>query len=543
MHKKIPITSPSFSSSPLHAELINSYTRSRALRPGKSLHAHLIINGQARSAHLISKLIAFYAGCKLLGVARKVFEEIPKSSIRGWVAYIGSCARNSYYTEAMGAFDEMQKEGFKHDRIVVPSVLKACGHLRDRKTGEKLHAIVLKCEFETDAFVACALIDMYSKCGMLERAKKVFDVMPEIDLVSLSTMVSGYVHNGSVKEAWDLVEKMKLLGVEPDIVTWNSLISGFSQANDQMMVSKIFEIMEADGVKTDVVSFTSVISGLVQNLQMGKAYSAFQQLVKARLVPTASTISTLLPASSSTANLRSGKEIHGHSIVLGLNDDIYVKSSLIDMYAKCGSIPEAMSIFGEMTERSTVAWNSMIFGYANHGYCNEAITLFNQMMMEDRNKIDHLSFTAVLTACAHSGMVRLGESLFHIMWEKYGIMPRVEHYACMVDLLGRAGMVGEAYGVIKRMPIWPDSFVWGALLGACKQHGCVDLAEMAAQKLAELEPGSSGSGLVLLSMYSDSSRWGDVIRMKEMMKKKKRKVRSFASRSWIEVVDNDKNYP
>ncbi|KAI3450359.1 hypothetical protein Pfo_007024 [Paulownia fortunei] len=533
MHQKIPITHRSFYSSSFYEELIDVYTKSRALKSGRALHAHLIVNGLTSSAQFAYKLVAFYTRCKQLAVARKLFDKFPKSSIRSWVAVIGSYARNGYYQEAMGVFEEMQKEGFKHDRIVLPSVLKACGQLADRKMGQKIHAVVLKNEFESDAFVMCALIDMYSKCGMVEKAKRVFDVMAEIDLVALNTMVSGYVQNGFVKEALGFVEEMKLLGVKPDIVTWNSLISGFSQANDEVMVSEIFKIMATDGIKPDVVSWTSVISGLVQNFRSTKAYSAFRQMLQAGLSPTASTISGLLPASASIADLRRGKEIHGYSVVMGLEEDVYVRSALIDMYAKCGLISEAMSLFQGMSERNTVTWNSMIFGYANHGCCHEAIELFNQMLREEERKLDHLTFIAALAACTHAGMVDLGENLFQLMQEKYDIVPRLEHYACMVDLLGRAGKVVEAYGLIQRMPVEPDLFVWGALLGACRQHDSVDLAEIAAKQLAKLEPKSSGSSVLLLNLYADSSRWGNAIKVKKMMKK--RKLRSFPSRSWIKV--------
>ncbi|KAG8387893.1 hypothetical protein BUALT_Bualt02G0068800 [Buddleja alternifolia] len=522
------------SSSTNYIKLIDIYNKCQALKSGRELHAHLIINGLARSAQFAPKLVAFYGRCKQLVFARKVFDEIPKSNIRGWVALIGSYSRNGYYQEAVRVFEEMQKEGFKYDRIVLPSVLKACGHLSDRRMGERIHAVVLKNEFESDAFVACALIDMYSKCGMVEKAKRVFDVMVEQDLVALNAMVSGYVRNGFVKEALSLVNEMRLLGTKPDIVTWNTLMSGFSQANDEVIVSDIFKIMEIDGIKPDVVSWTSVISGLVQNFQSKKAFNAFRQMLQAGLTPTAFTIGSLLPASASIADLRHGKEIHGYSMVMGFENDVYVRSAFIDMYAKCGLISEALSLFQEMFGKTTVTWNSMIFGCANHGYCQKAIELFNQMLREEETKLDHLTFTAVLTACSHGGMVDLGKSLFELMQDKYEILPRVEHYACMVDLLGRAGKVDEAYGFIQRMPIEADLFVWGALLGACKQHNCIDIAEIAAEELAKLEPKSSGSSALLFNLYADSSRWGKAVKMKEMMKK--RKLRSFPSCSWIEVL-------
>ncbi|KAL6195524.1 hypothetical protein ACLB2K_031143 [Fragaria x ananassa] len=185
--------------------------------------------------------------------------------------------------------------------------------------------------------------------------------------------------------------------------------------------------------------------------------------------------SSLLPACAGVTNLRCGKEVHAYALVIGVETDVYVRSALVDMYAKCGFIYEAKTLFCRMSERNTVTWNSMIFGYANHGYCTEAIELFNKMKTEGSMKLDYLTFVAVLTACCHAGMIELGKSLFRLMQEEHGIMPRLEHYACMVDLLGRAGNLTEAYDMIKAMPMEPDLFVWGALLGASRNYGILNL--------------------------------------------------------------------
>ncbi|XP_073062135.1 pentatricopeptide repeat-containing protein At5g59600 [Primulina eburnea] len=514
--------------------LIKIYTKNRALKPGKSLHAHLIINGSFRSSNIASKLIPFYTRCKQLATAGKVFDRIPRSVVHGWVALIGSYSRDGYYQEAMHVFAEMLREGFKCDRIVLPSVLKACGHLCDNRTGEKLHCVVLKSEFEVDAFVTCALIDMYSKCGVVEWARSVFHGMVEKDLVAVNAMVSGYVQNGFPEKALCLIDEMKLLRIIPDIVTWNTLISGFSQANDNIMVHKIFQIMDANGIKPDVVTWTAVISSLVQNFRNEEAFATFRQMLEAGILPTPATISGLLPAAATMANLGHGKAIHGHSVVMGYEGNLFVRSALVDMYAKSGSISEARSLFLKMSERNSVSWNSMIFGYANHGYCNEAIELFKKMLRVAEKELDHLTFTAVLMACAHCGMVDLGESLFQLMQEKYRIMPRLEHYACMVDLLGKAGMISEAYGFIRTMPIEPDLFVWGAFLGACRQHGWVDMAEIAVKQLAKLEPKSAGSSVLLFSLYMDSNKLENALMVKKVMKK--RKLRNFPSCSWIEAM-------
>ncbi|KAI5665977.1 hypothetical protein M9H77_15830 [Catharanthus roseus] len=533
--QKIPSLYLSFHSlSDPYTQLIEAYSRDRALRSGQALHARLIINGLSKRSHFASKLIAFYVECKQLPNAHKLFDKIPTSNIRRWVVLIGSCARHGFYQEAMDAFFQLQRKPVKPNKFMVPSVLKACGHLSARRTGEEIHTVALKFAFESDAFVTSALIDMYSKCGEIERARRVFDGMAHKDLVALNAMVLGYVQHGHVKEALSLVPEMILSGIKPNVVTWNTLIAGFSQENDEIMVRETFRLMGENGIEPDVISWTSVLTGLVQNFRNKKAFDTFKQMLEAGFFPTTATISGLLPACASVADLRHGKEIHGYAVVMGMEKDVFVRSALIDMYAKCGCLNQAWALFCNMPDRNTVTWNAMIFGYANNGHGNEAIALFNQMVEEDERKLNHLTFTAVLTACSHAGMVDLGESLFQLMQKRYGIEPRLEHYACMVDLLGRAGKLMEAYDFVQRMPIEPDLFVWGSLLGACRQHGRVDLAEIAASKVAKLEPESPGCSLLLSNLYSDSNSWGKAVRQKKMMVKMG--LNKLPGCSWIESV-------
>lgn len=507
--------------------------RDRALPSGKKLHAHLIITGLAHLTHFAAKLIALYTECGEPSQARKLFNKIPTTNIRRWIVLSGAYARCGFYEEALGLFHEMQGQGLRPNEIVIPSILKACGRIPDRETGEKIHGVVLKCSFETSDFVSSALIDMYAKCRRVEEARQVYDEMVEKDLVALNAMVSGYARHGFPKEALDLVENMRASGIKPNVVTWNTLIAGFSQKGDEIMVCELFSLMQSNGVKPDVVSWTSVISGFVQNFRNEEAFATFRKLIDLRFYPTSATISSILPACATAANVRRGKEIHGYALVIGVEDDIFVRSALVDMYAKCGFIGEARNLFYRMSKRNTVTWNSMIFGFANHGFCNEAIELFKQMEKEEGEKLDHLTFTAVLTACSHAGLVELGETLFYLMQEKYGILPRLEHYACVVDLLGRAGKLAEAYDMIKRMPIEPDLFVWGALLGACRTYRNVDLAKIAAKHLSELEPENAGNNLLLSSLYADAGSWGYVAKLKNMMKKWKTKI--FPGCSWVEA--------
>ncbi|GAA0153884.1 hypothetical protein LIER_12015 [Lithospermum erythrorhizon] len=518
--------------SDLYTKLIETYTNNRALWQGRLLHAHLIINGLSRKSHFACKLILFYFNCKEFHIARKVFDEMPSSNARRWIVLAGAYARVGHHQEVMNIVSEMQKEGVKMDKYVVPSVLKACGHMGDIRTGEMLHGVGLKYEFSGDAFVTSALIDMYSRCGELRKAKRVFGGMVVKDVVALNALVAGCVQEGGVDEAMNLVEEMKVKGVQPNLTTWNTLIAGFSQAENESAVDGILSTMHDNGDQPDVVSWTSVISGHVQNFRNKEAFKVFKKMLDLRLCPSTFTISCLLPACANVGDLSRGKEIHGYAVVKGIDSEVFVRSALIDMYAKCGLICQAEALFSQMSDRNTPTWNSMIFGYANHGYGKEAIELFHQMLKEAEGNLDHLTFTAALTACSHGGMVQLGHDIFNMM-PRYRIQLRQEHYACMVDLLGRAGKLAEAYDMIQTMQIKPDQFVWGALIGACKQHGNVDLAEIAAKELAKLEPVSAGSSLLMSNLYADCSRWGNVAKVRKLMKKKK--LKKLPGSSWIEV--------
>lgn len=360
--KGIIINHRSFqSSSDDYMKIIEIYARDRALQPGRALHAHLIITGLSRLTHFASKLVDFYTRCRHLSDARILFDKIPEPNIRRWIVLIGAYARHGFHQEAMGVFCEMQREGLRPNKFVLPSILKASGHLSDRHTREKIHTAILKNEFECDAFVVSALIDMYSKCGEIEKAKRVFDGFAEKDLVAINAMVSGYVQHGYVKEALVLVEEMQLMGVKPNVVTWNTLIAGFSQAGDESMVTKLFQLMQDSGVEPDVVSWTSVISGFVQNFRNNDAFDTFKKMLGLGMNPSSATISSLLPACATLADLKQGKEIHSYAVVIGVEEDIYVRSALIDMYSKCGYIYEAKTLFMQMSERNIVTWNSMIF--------------------------------------------------------------------------------------------------------------------------------------------------------------------------------------
>lgn len=347
-------------------------------------------------------------------------------------------------------------------------------------------------------------------------------------------MISGYACCGLLEEGTSLFQIMRSSGPKPDLLTWNSLISGFSQSGYEQKALKLLDSMGATGIEADVFSWTCLISGSVRNFNYGRAFLLFRQMVGvARIRPNAATISSLLPASANVMNLRRGREIHGFSIVSGIEDDLFVSTSLVDMYGKCGVISDAEKIFDHMTRKNTISWNSMVFAYANHGCCKKAIQLFNQMEIHGATP-DHLTFTALLAACSHTGMVQLGNHFFRSMQEGHGITPLLQHYACMVDLLGRAGKVFEAYDLIGGMPMEPDFFVWGALLGACRLHINVKLSKIAARHLNELEPKSAASCLLLSGVLMNAGMLVDAGNVKHLLRK--RKLARYVGCSWTQAA-------
>lgn len=420
----------------------------------------------------------------------------------------------------------------------VPTALRACARLGDAASGRIIHALVLtRPALASDAVPATALLDMYAKCGLVASARRVFDEMASRsrdDLVAWNALIAGYARHGLPERALALAVKMRGQGLRSDMVTWNAVVSGFALAGDDRMAGELVRAMRKDGFRPDAVTWTSMVSGSVLNFHYDRARTLFRSMMSAGtgVRPSSATIASILPVFANAADIKRGKEVHGYAVVANVEQDLTVSSALVDMYAKCGLVLEARELFEKMAERSTVTWNSMIFGLANSGHCQDAIDLFDRMLSEGATP-DHLTFTAVLTACSYGGMVELGKGLYRTMVEEHRIQPRMEHYACMVHLLGRAGSLHEAYGFIKMMPIEPDCFVWGALLGACRSHGNVELSELASSRLLAIEPANAASCLLLSGALAATGRQDDVLKMKKLLKR--RRMKKLDGCSWLET--------
>jgi pentatricopeptide repeat protein len=462
--------------------------------------------------------------------------------MESWVKQLTSASRQGHHGRALHLFfarlrlqacDRGTLDPFPE---AVPTGLRACARLGDAVSGRIIHALVLTHPaLASDAVAATALLDMYSKCGLVSSARRVFEEMPRRDdVIAWNALIAGYARHGLPERALALTIKMRGQGLRPDLVTWNAVVSGFALAGDDLMAGELFHAIREDGFRPDVVTWTSLISGSVLNFQNDRAITLLQSMMSAgtRVLPSSATIASILPAFANVADIKRGKEVHGYAVVANVEQDLRVSSTLVDMYVKCGLVLEACQLFEKMAKRSTVTWNSMIFGMANSGHCQEAINLFNRMLL-DGAMPDHLTFTGVLTACSYGGMVELGKGLYQAMVDEHGIQPRMEHYACMVHLLGLAGRLAEAYDFIRAMPLEPDCFVWGALLGACRNHGNVELAELAASRLPAAEPANASSCLLFSGALAGAGRQDDVLKIKKILKR--RRMKKFDGCSWLEA--------
>ncbi|PPR84222.1 hypothetical protein GOBAR_AA36491 [Gossypium barbadense] len=426
----------------------------------------------------------------------------------------------------------------------------ACARVLDIKTGQKFHVHAVKLGFDSYLFVANALIHMYSSCGDLDFARKVFDTMGKRDLVSWNSLICGYSQCKKFKELLGLFNAMQEDNVKADAVTmvkvilaccytdnmgladsmvnlarevfdimpernlvsWNALIKGYIKAGQVVEARKVFDNMK----QRDVISWTSMITGYSQVNQFKDALKLFQDMMAAKVTPDEITVATVLSTCANLGVLDVGRAVHDYICKHGIRADVYVGNSLIDMYFKCGVVKRALEVFHDMKEKDSVSWTSVISGLAVNGFADSALEYFSQML-KDGVGPTHGCFVGILLACTHAGWVDKGLEFFESMEKVHGLTPEMKHYGCVVDLLSRSGYLERAYEFIKKMPVHPDVVLWRILLGACKLHGNVVLAEIATNNLIERDPSNSGNYVLLSNTYAISDRWDAATKMRQLM--------------------------
>eukprot|EP01018_Ginkgo_biloba_P030649 Gb_26651 [translate_table: standard] len=543
--------------------VLKACARLSALQEGKEIHHHIVRGGYESDVFVGTALIDMYVKCGSTEIARQLFDKMCSRNVVSWNVMIAGYVQNGYANEALILFNKMQLAGAKPDSITVASVISACTHLADFQQGKGIHDYIINNRFESDVSVGTALVDMYSKAGDICFARQLFDKLSRRDVISWNAMIAGYAQNGLASESMAMFHQMQLTEVKPDSVTvlsvlaacahlaalqhgkWihayilrsgfetsvsvgNALIDMYAKCGNIEIARQLFDKMS----KRDVVSWSAMIARYVQNGHANEALALFQEMKQTDVKPDLVTVASVLSACAHLAALQQGRDIHDYIINSGFELDVNVCTALVDMYAKCGSIDIARQLFDKMCKRDVVSWNAMIAAYGMHGHAQDALELFSQMQQTGINP-DHITFISVLSACSHAGLVDEGRQYFDCMGRDYCMTPRLEHYACMVDLLGRAGHLDEAINFIKKMPLEADAGVWGALLGACRIHCNIELGKYVSERLLELEPRNAGNYVLLSNIFAATGSWDDVAKMRTMLKGKG--LKKIPGCSWIEI--------
>ncbi|KAL4340493.1 hypothetical protein GQ457_08G006320 [Hibiscus cannabinus] len=479
--------------------LLSVVERCQNLKSLKRIHGRAITLGllQNQNQALSCKILATYAHLNFPNDANKVFNRIDQPDIVSWTCLIGLFSRYNHPVKSVSAFSQLIRTGLRPDGCSVVAALSACGKSKDLANGMLIHGLVLKYNLGfKNPIVGNALIDMYSRNGRIMAAELVFDCMCVKDIASWNSLLNGFILCNDLEASHRVFDKMP----ERNEVSWSALISGYVKGKEPLVGMELFKEMRSQGkVNPTVVTAVAVLAGCADN---GALYF--------------------------------GGSVHGYvkKVNLGAKKNVVLSNALMDMYSKCGYLGVAGMIFNEMVERDVFSWTIMITGCAFHGKGKQALQLFSDMT-ESEVAPNEVTFLSLLSACSHEGLFVEGQELFRNMVRCYGFKPMVEHYGCVVDLLGRAGLLEEAKMLIDEMPMLPDAVIWRSLMCACLIHGELDLAEAAGEKLMKLEPYDDGAYALLSRMYSSSNRHEDALRIRKVMRNKK--IRKIPGCSWIEV--------
>ncbi|KAH6757733.1 hypothetical protein C2S52_023325 [Perilla frutescens var. hirtella] len=437
----------------------------------KQIHGYIVKYDLDGDASIGNALCSLYSKCHNLRMAIKAFERIEEKNVISWTAVVSACGANGNSALGMDMFVKMLVAGVEPNGITLTSVLSLCCTMQALKAGSQIHSLIMKLGYDSDLPLMNSVMYLYLKSGCISEAKKLFDGMNSVSLV-----------------------------------TWNAMIAGYAE-----MIS-----LAADGL--------SAYSCGIEALQI------FQRMNRSGLKPDLYTFSSLLSVCSSLVALDQGEQVHALTIKTGFLSDVVVGTALVNMYNKCGSINRASKAFLEMSTRTLISWTSMITALAQHGRSEQALQVFEDMRFVGV-KPNKITFVGVLSACSQAGMVDRAFAYYDMMKNEYKINPVMDHYACLIDMFVRLNQIDEAFDFIKKTNLIPNEFIWSILIAGCRSQGKLDLAFHAAEQLLELEPKDSETYLLLLNMYISAGRWKDVSRVRKMM----RDVDKIVDWSWINI--------
>ncbi|KAL9297351.1 hypothetical protein ACSQ67_023247 [Phaseolus vulgaris] len=548
-----------------YASVFRSCAGLSAFKLGTQMHGHALKSDFGYDSIVGTATLDMYAKCGRMSDAWKVFNMLPSPPRQSYNAIIVGYARQDQGFKALEIFQFLQRTYLGFDDISLSGALTACSVIKGHLEGIQLHGLAVKCGLEFNICVANTILDMYGKCGALMEACLIFDEMERRDAVSWNAIIAAHEQNKEIDKTLSLFVSMQRSAMEPDDFTYGSVVkacAGQQALNNGMeihgriiksgmgldcfvgsalvdMYSKCGMLKEAEKIhdrleEQTTVSWNSIISGFSSQKQSENAQIYFSQMLEMGVIPDNFTYATVLDICANMATVELGKQIHAQILKLQLHSDVYIASTLVDMYSKCGNMQDSRLMFEKAPKRDYVTWSAMICAYAYHGLGEEAIKLFEEMQLLNV-KPNHTVFISVLRACAHMGYVDRGLHYFQKMLSDYGLDPHMEHYSCMVDLLGRLGQVNEALKLIESMPFEADDVIWRTLLSNCRMQGNIEVAEKAASYLLQLDPQDSSAYVLLSNVYANAGIWSEVAKIRSIMKSCKLKKEPGCS--WIEVRD------
>ncbi|XP_028765113.1 pentatricopeptide repeat-containing protein At1g08070, chloroplastic-like [Neltuma alba] len=539
-------TIPQFPENPKSIILQKCRTR----RDLNQIHAHLIKTRLIFNPSLVENLLESSAIIlpNTMDYAVSIFRKIddPKSS--AYNVMIRALTYQQSPDEALLLFKQMCACAVLPDEFTFSSVFKACSKFKGLVEGQQIHAHVVKRGFQSHGFVKNTLIHMYAVCSDMEVARMVFDEMPVGDLVAWNAMLAGYAKSGCWEEVVSMFLNMREMNIGFDEVTMITALTACGRVANLELGEWIAQYIEAKGLKgninlatslldmyakcgqvdtarilfdqmtrRDVVAWSAMISGYSQANRCYEALSLFNDMQKANVDPNEVTMVSVLYSCGVLGALETGKWVHFYIRKKKLKLTVTLGTALIDFYGKCGLIDSAVEVFQRMSTKNIVSWTAIIQGLASNGEGRRALEFF-RLMQEANVEPNDVTFIGVLSACSHVGLVEEGRTLFLSMSKDYGIEPRAEHYGCMVDILGRAGLLDEALQFIKNMPMEPNVIVWRTLLASCRAHKNIPIGEESFRQIVQLEPAHSGDYILLSNIYALAGRLKDALKVRSQMR-------------------------
>lgn len=527
------------------------------------VHCYVLKVGLLGHVKVGNALVDVYGKCGNEKASRKVFDEMDARTEVSWNAIITGLSFRGLFVDALDAFRLMIDAGMRPNCVTISSTLPVLGELGLFKMGMEVHGFSLRMGIESDIFVANSLIDMYAKSGSSCVASTIFDKMGDRNIVSWNAMVANYAQNRLEVAAVELVRQMQDHGENPNNMTFTNVLPacarlGFLNVGKEIhariiRVGYAFDLFVSNALTDmyskcgclnlarnvfnisvkDKVSYNILIIGYSQTSDCSESLNLFSEMRLSGMMPDIVSFMGVISACANLASIKQGKEIHGQLVRKLFHTHVFAANSLLDLYTKCGRIDLATKVFDRIQGKDAASWNTMILGYGMLGELDTAINLF-EAMKEDGVEYDSVSFIAVLSACSHGGLIEKGRKYFKMLRD-LNIEPTHMHYACMVDLLGRAGHIEEAVDLIRGLSVVPDANIWGALLGACRIYGNVELGRWAAEHLFTLKPHHCGYYILLSNMYAEAERWDEANRVRELMKF--RGARKSPGCSWVQIGD------